>query len=300
MGTASGPLPSTASDSIKGSVGQIRDDRVYRETRWLSAIIIPFLLVAFYILFLRPTETKTLFAWEIKPTMTAMMLASAYIGGAYFFARALFAKKWHWIALGFLPVTAFASAMCVATILHWDRFIHENISFVVWVALYFTTPFLVIATWFRNRRTDPGTPDAHDILFPQPVRYAVGALGVVTLLISLLLFISPNLMISVWPWTLTPLTARVVGGMFALPGVLGLYMAIDGRWSSSRITLESQIVSIAFILLAAVLSWSNFNPSSPATWLFVGGMAFLLVALPILYYTMQMRLKREASTMLAN
>ena len=295
MGATSDRLTPTASEKVKEPNGQIRDDRVYRETRWLSAIIVPFLLVAFYILYLRSTETKDLFAWEINPPMTAMMLGAAYIGGAYFFIRAIWAKRWHWIALGFLPVTAFASVMCVATILHWDRFHQGHISFITWVILYFTTPFLVIATWFRNRRTDPGTPDAHDILFPQPIRYAIGTLGVITLLISLLLFIQPDLMISMWPWKLTPLTARVVGGMFALPGVLGLYMAVDGRWSSSRITLESQIVSIAFILLAAILSWNNFNPSSISTWLFVGGMAFLLIALPILYYVMQMRLKRESA-----
>ncbi|MHB8752618.1 MAG: hypothetical protein ACYDBJ_25920, partial [Aggregatilineales bacterium] len=118
---------------------------------------------------------------------------------------------------------------------------------------------------------------------------------VVTLLISLLLFLQPSLMINLWPWTLTPLTARVVGGMFALPGVLGLYMAIDARWSSARLTLQSQIVSIAFIVLAAVLSWDNFNQSNSTTWLFLGGMIFLLITLPILYWVLQRHLKQSAA-----
>ncbi|MHB8752617.1 MAG: hypothetical protein ACYDBJ_25915, partial [Aggregatilineales bacterium] len=150
-----------------------RDDRVYRETRWLSAIIVPFLLVAFYILYLRPDDTKALFAWEIRPRMTAMMLGAAYIGGAYFFTRAVRSLRWHWIGLGFLPVTAFASLMGIATILHWDRFTHDSFSFVTWVVLYFTTPFLVFGTWLRNRRTDPHVPDADDILLPMAVRYGV-------------------------------------------------------------------------------------------------------------------------------
>src|SRR5258706_16158811 len=63
----------------------VRDDRIYKETKWLAAIIVPFLLVAFYILYLRTSETKDLFAWEIKSHMTAMMLGAAYIGGATFF-----------------------------------------------------------------------------------------------------------------------------------------------------------------------------------------------------------------------
>jgi hypothetical protein len=270
---------------------ETHDDKIYRETKWLAAFIIPFLIAAFYILYLRPTETGELFAWKINPTMTARMLGAAYMGGIYFFTRTIWATRWHSIALGFLPVTAFASAMCIATILHWDRFNHGHISFITWVALYFTTPFLVMATWLRNRRTDPGTPEAQDILFPLLARLAVGALGAITLLISVLLFLQPVLMVNNWPWTLTPLTARVVGGMFSLPGVLGLYMAVDGRWSSARIMLESQTFSIAFIVLASVLSWNEFDQTKISTWLFAGGMPFLLIALSILYLSMEWRRK---------
>ena len=36
---------------------------------------------------------------------------------------------------------------------------------------------------------------------------------------SILLFLQPDLVIRVWPWKLTPLTARVIGGLFALTGV---------------------------------------------------------------------------------
>ena len=122
-----------------------RDDKIYRETKWLAALVVPFLIAAFYILYLRPGETGELFAWKLGPTMTARMLGAAYIGGAYFFMRVIWATRWHAIALGFLPVTAFASAMGIATILHWDRFTHGHISFITWAVLYFTTPFLVIA-----------------------------------------------------------------------------------------------------------------------------------------------------------
>ncbi len=275
-----------------------KDDRIFRETRWLCAIIVPFLIAAFYILYLRPDETKDLFAWPIKPPMSARMLAAAYIGGVFFFTRAALARRWHTIKIGFLPVTAFASAMGIATLLHWEKFTHDHISFYTWVALYLTTPFLVVGTWLRNRRTDPGTPDdTHDLIFSKPIQYALGALGILTIVIGILLFLQPDFMISIWGWTLTPLTARVVGGMFALPGLVGLGLALDPRWSSARITLQSQIVSIAFILLAAALSWSNFDPAKPATWFFIGGMVFLLIALPALYFFMETRLRRGLRTL---
>jgi hypothetical protein len=48
-------------------------------TRVLSAAIAPFLLAAFVILYIFPGHTKQLFAWTITPTMTPMVLGSAYL-----------------------------------------------------------------------------------------------------------------------------------------------------------------------------------------------------------------------------
>src|SRR5207302_5845175 len=139
--------------------GLAHDDRILPETRWLAALIIPFLVVAFIILYFWPHDTDKLFAWTIKPAMTPMMLAAAYAGGIYFFTRVVLAKRWHLVKLGFLPVTTFATLLGIATLLHWNRFNHSHISFFTWTALYFTTPFLVFAAWLRNRMTDPETAE---------------------------------------------------------------------------------------------------------------------------------------------
>ena len=118
----------------------------------VSAAIVPFLLLAFAVLVPWPTDTKRLFAWAIKPTMSAMILGSVYLGGAYFFVRAALARCWHTVAGGFPPVATFAALMGIATILHWDRFIHGNVAFWLWVALYVTTPFIVFGVFVRNQR----------------------------------------------------------------------------------------------------------------------------------------------------
>jgi uncharacterized membrane protein len=265
----------------------VRDDRIFRETKWLSAIIVPFLVVAFYILYLRPTETKDLFAWEINPPMTPMMLGAVYIGGAYFFLRAVLAKKWHWIHLGFRPVACFAALLGIATLLHWDRFSHDHISFVAWVTLYFTTPFLVLAVWLRNRVTDPGTPEPDDVVVPQMVRYTLGVIGVTTFLVSLLLFLQPTLMISIWPWTLTPLTARVVGAMFML-GIAGVWLAREQRWSAWRIILQAQGFMLLMILTAALRAWNtDLHAANVASWVFVGGLVVVIVLIAVFYWRME-------------
>src|SRR5438874_11866417 len=107
---------------------RLRNDGILPETRWVSAIIVPFLVAAFAILYLFPDHTKELFAWGIQPRMSAMMLGAAYIGGTYFFVRVAAFARWHWVKVGFLPVTTFAALLGIATIVHWDRFTHSHIS----------------------------------------------------------------------------------------------------------------------------------------------------------------------------
>lgn len=264
-------------------------DRVLPFTRGLAIIVIPFLIVASIILYFFPERTGDWFAWPIKPPLTAMMLGAAYLGGIYFFARVLVARQWHTIKAGFPPVTAFASLLGLATLLHWDKFTPNHPSFFAWAGLYFITPFLVVAAWLINRRTDPHTPEAQEVLIPAWLRWALGGVGVITLAISLLLFIQPQAMIDVWPWTLAPLTARVAGAMFALPGLVGLGLATDRRWSSARTLLQAQDFSIALILIAAVRAWDNFDPVKNTHWLFVGGLSGLLIGIIVLHVWLDRR-----------
>ena len=266
---------------------RVRTDRILPETRWLSAIIIPFLLAAFGVLYLLPEHTGELFAWNIQPRMSAMMLGEAYLAGAYFFVRAVLSPRWHWVAVGFLPVTTFATLMGITTILHWDRFNHGSVAFWTWVVLYFTTPFLVPAVWWRNRKTDPGTLDTRDLLVPAWLRLVIGALGVGAVLIGLLFFLQPAFMIGLWPWKLTPLTASVMGTLFALAGVGAVCIALDARWSAMRIAFQSQMIALVLVVIAIVFSWANFQQTNPLTWVFVAGMLFLLIASPLFYLWME-------------
>jgi hypothetical protein len=274
------------------SIARVRDDRILRGTRWLAVFVIPFLVVASIMLFIWPQNTDKLFAWPVKPPMTAMMLAAAYMGGIYFFINVLLASRWHTVKTGFLPVFTFASLLGIATLLHWDRFTHSHISFYAWAGLYFIAPFLVLAVWWFNRRMDPLLLAPDDVALPRLFRWLVGVVGVISVVFALLLFVQPDLMIAVWPWKLTPLTARVVGAMFALPGIVGLGIAVDRRWSAARIILQAQAFSILVILIAAARAWGDFDPSNPPSFLFVGGLAGLLVGIAALYIIMEIRRKR--------
>ena len=260
-----------------------RSDRIFPETRWVAGLVIPFLVVAFAILYFLPHNTATLFAWEIKSPMTAMMLGSAYAGGIYYFSGLLITRQWHRIKVGLLPVTTFASVLSITTILHWDKFNHGTLPFFAWSSLYFTTPFIVFGLWLRNRGQDTNQPDENDAVIPQTLRLVIGSVGVITQAIAIFLFLNPALMIKLWPWVLTPLTSRVMSAMFSLPGIVGLGMAMDARWSSAKIILQSQGFSILLILIAMFRTRAEFDWGTLGSWLFTCGLAGMLTGIIVFY-----------------
>ena len=271
------------------------NDRVLPATRILSIAIIPFLVVAFVLLYFWPSadDTGRLFAWRIIPSFTPMVLAAVYLGGAYFFFRAARAQQWHTVGGGFLSVGLFATLMGIATILHWSLFIHTNLAFWLWAVLYFTTPFLVFAVWWRNRSEQPPTPPGA-LLVPIPAARLIGVAGVLAAAASVVLFLFPGLAIDVWPWTLTQLTARVMGAIFAL-GAVGVAALHHRRWSGMQILLQVEGLMLALIAVAALRARDEFDPSKPLTWLFAVGFVALAAGSAILYARMQQRAARAGA-----
>lgn len=251
------------------------NDRVLKSTRILASIIAPILIAAFIMLYLFPKDTGTLFAWPIKPTMSAMMLGATYMGGAYFFTKVAMTKKWHTVSLGFIPVTAFAGILGIATLLHWDLFTSGHISFILWAFLYLTLPIAIPIFWLINQRVNQGAQGSAECL-PQTFRWVYGILGSVLTLASVMFLITPEMMIPSWSWTLSPLTSRVLSAMFALPGLVGISAAIDGRWSAVKVIFQSQALSILLILLAMIRAKDEINWTIWGSWSFVSGLLLVL------------------------
>src|SRR6188474_580180 len=192
------------------------DDRVLTYTRVLAAIILPFLFVATFLLFVLPGRSNELFAWTVDPPLTAMFLASAYLGGIWFFVHVIRQRQWHRIRYGFPAVFAFVTLLSIATFLHLEEFHEGDISFILWLLLYVTMPFLVLAALLANLSADSGKPEARDFALPMFPRVALAIVGFLALIVGVTLFVLPSLLVDTWAWTLTPLNARIIGAVLTL------------------------------------------------------------------------------------
>jgi hypothetical protein len=264
-------------------------------TRIVSAGIIPVLVAAFVILYLFPGHTKQLWAWTISPTMSVMLMGGGYISGAYFFARAATVRQWHRVGWGFPGTTVFTTFLLLATIVHWDRFNHGHVSFWAWLLLYVTTPFLLPWLWIRNRRFDPVVPEPGERLVPRPIRTIMTVVGAGQLAFAVLMFVRPTLVIPHWPWALTPLTARSLAGFASFPAVAYLCFAFDRRWSSFQLPIETAMLGMAFIGVAAIRAHEQFHGSAFLVWGWRVGLVVAFVLLATLRLAMARPVAKQAA-----
>jgi hypothetical protein len=248
--------------------------QVGRLTRWVALAVIFFLADAVQLLLLLPDRTGELFAWAIDPQVTSLVLGAAYVAGAYFFIRVAMVDSWHRVAAGFPAVIVFVWGAAGATALHLDRFSHDGLSFAAWAGIYAVGPFGLPLLYLARRRA-ARVPFADT---PLPGRRVLGAAGGAVVLAALLMFALPQATIDVWPWTLTPLTARIVATVMALFGSLWVSVALHGGRTAARIPLEAHALGLVFLLIAAGRGHGDIDWTNPLAAMLVAGVAGMVLA----------------------
>lgn len=250
------PMPE---DALRDPAVDDRDDRVLAPTRWIAWFIVPVLGAAFVILFGFPGRTEQLWAWTIQPEMTAVFMGSGYLAGSYFFVRVATGHEWHRVGAGLIAITVFATLLLGATLLHWDRFNHDHVSFWAWLALYVATPALLPWLWVTNRRTDPGaSADVGRPMSPR-LRRTVGLGGLGTLAVAGVLYVAPASVADAWPWPISPLTARTLAAFLAVPGVAWSWFLVEERPGALEILHHVVALAMVAIAVGTVLYSDSFR-----------------------------------------
>jgi hypothetical protein len=269
-----------------------RDGRILPATHWASLVVFAILVPALVILWGSPGRTADAWAWTITPDLSAIFLGAGYGAGAYFFLRTFLGRQWHPSAAGVFGAAFFAGLMLVTTLVHWDRFNHGDapligaLVFYGWVGVYIVSPFVVMGLWWLNRRTDPGKPAPGEATVSEQVLLIARVVGVGALVAAAVFLLSPQTMIDVWGWQLTPLTARVIGCLTAQVAIGALLLSLDRRWSAWELIVQTFFVATFLLLVGAARAWDDFDTGRPATWLYLGGLLAGDLALAMLYTSM--------------
>jgi hypothetical protein len=268
------------------------DDRILPATRWTSLAFAVILVAAVIILWGTPGETAERWAWTIRPDLTPIFMGSVYAAGSYAFFRLFFSPAWHPFSAVLIGAVALTTLILVSTLVHYDKFNHgdgplpADIAFYGWVAIYALAPAWIAGLWLINRRADPGDGGTGPRV-PRGVRRASAVLGAAGAIVASLFMLWPDGVADVWPWELTPLTARVLGSYVATIAVLGLVLSRDGRWSSWRVVVQTLLVFLCFLLVGAARAFDDFDQDNALTWAYLGGAALGALGLALFYRSME-------------
>jgi hypothetical protein len=271
-----------------------RDDHLILLTKaalWPLAVLTVFFGPA---LFLFPGRTDVTWSWEIQPEMSAIVVGAGYILGLLTIPGLLLRNQWHALNTALWVTWTFSTAMLLATLLHLDRFFVGTLRFYVWFIVYLLMPFaLPVAWWFNRRYSAPRKPD--DLVFETPVRYGGLIAGLLLTGLGLFMFINPPGAAAIWPWQLTPLMSRVIGGWAMFFGTGGIVLFLEPRYSAYRALLSSVVVYDILLLIGTFRYLDQFDFTRSSTWIWFIFLitSILSVTALVTFYERRYRQRRQ-------
>lgn len=231
-------------------------------------------VVAGPILFLFPSDTAAYFAWTIKHPLTPVFMGANYFGGI----GALWAmrtNRWS-VARALLPgIFVFAITQLMATLLNIPIFNWQHPIAWAWLLVYVASPPAALLVYWQMERGY--RPPLSNSSAPMPMfRPLMLIFSAVNGLIGVALWLSPVLIASSaagaapwWAWTLTPLTAGVVGGWYLAAAALYFTLAQPHPSAAIHIGLFSVMCATGLELLGALLHANAFNGPTVSTGIYL-------------------------------
>lgn len=215
-------------------------------------------------------DTERFFSWTIASPLTAAFLGAGYWFGTVFVLLAARERAWANARIAVPGVLLFTIGVLAATLIHLDRFHTDSITGWLWIATYVIVPPAMLLFLIMQIRA-PGVDPPKSRPLPHWLKLLLVSEAAVLLALGLGLFIAPATVDGLWPWELTPLTARVgASGLAALGVILGK-MAWENDMDRVQIGFISLIVLGVLELIATLRYPDEFSWSSPQGWIYLLG-----------------------------
>lgn len=237
-------------------------------------------------LFVLTEHTARYFAWTVNPPLTAAALGGAYWASSVLELLAARQRTWARARIAVPAVLVFTTLTLATTLLHLDRFhlggrfaVATQVATWAWIAVYALVPVLMsILLVFQHRAAGIDVPRRNSL--PRWLRVVLGVHAVVMLSLGFGLFLAPEATLALWPWMLTPLTARAIGGWLLGLGLAAAHAAAENDWSRVTVATHAYIL-LGVLEFVALMRYPNtVDWGRPGTWIYLLFLvSFLLVGI---------------------
>lgn len=219
-------------------------------------------------------QTEHYFAWTVQPPLTAAFLGAGYLSSFLLEFLSSRQRVWARARIAVPAIFAFTTMTLVATLLHFERFHFTSPEPIAqaaawfWLAIYAIVPPVMLVVWIHQLRLPGGDPP-RQVPLPTSVRLVLGLQSVFTLAVGITLFVQPSTASLLWPWNLTPLTARAVGAWFVGLGVSASHATWENDFARVRAGMASYLAFGLLQLLAVARFPSTLNWNQSIAWIYV-------------------------------
>lgn len=239
-----------------------------RELRAVLTLFAGLAAVAGFLLFPLAEETDRFFSWTIQPPLTAAFMGAAYWAALVLIGWAARSGTWEEARPALVPVTTIGLLLLAATLIHLDKFDLDSIFGWFWLIVYCAVPpVLAVLVWRQVRHAAADGAPARPV--PASLRAALLAQAAVMGVIGVAMFAEPSTAEDLWPWVLTPLTARAVSAFLIGFAAAAAYAAVENRLEGFAGAAYAYTALGALELLAAAIFSGDFEGGTH-TVLYVG------------------------------
>lgn len=211
-------------------------------------------------------QTDRFFAWTIATPLTAAFLGAAYWSACVLELLAARERLWVRARIAVPTVLLFTVLTLIVTLLHIDKFHMSSPDLITrsgtwfWLFVYAVVPIVMGGLWILQLRA-----------FPPPawMRLVLVVQGVILIGLGILLLVVPQGMAPLWPWALTPLTARAIGAWLLAIGIAAAQSVWENDLERVRIATITYAI-IGILELIALFRFSgNVNWATTGAWLYL-------------------------------
>jgi len=249
------------------------------------------------VLFLFPDKSEELFAWTIARGDTAAFIGACFLAIALVSLLCYSVPTWGGVRYCFAGTLAFVTAMSLATLLHLDQFhfgSDEPVALAAawgWTLVYLAAPVasgVLLSRQLQSsgpRGSDPDGSDEGGFVSAGPpatpivpgLRKLYLAQGALLVIVAVVLFLAPGSADTLWPWPLTPLTARAIASLLLGIGV----MLLGAGWDDTAERLEPTCAASWWLAVLAGMAVARYDGSVDVGT--VPGLVFAVVAISMLF-----------------
>lgn len=221
-------------------------------------------------------ETEIYFPWTISVPLTSAFMGAAYFAAFFLEMMASRHKAWSSGRIAVPAVLLFTVLTLIVTLVHLDRFHlgsqYQLVTQVItwfWLFIYVSVPIIMGTLYFLQiRKPGDDLPRTHPM--PAIVRVIFVIYTLILALLGIGLLVAPDSVRSIWPWALTPLTARIIGAWMIGLGTLTGHTVIENDWKRVLPVMPTLAVGAALEIVMAYRYSAAVDWSAPSSAVYIG------------------------------